>query len=1092
MRKITLCFFLFICFSFWSFAQNKQALNKNNTSVITNANPQNSNNFGVQLNQENQNFFNQNGVVRCLTVEKNEQYNQLNPNRQSKDEFENWLAPLLQEHKMRVAQEKANGTFRQAVVEIPIIFHVVSGSPGDAADLDAIYVNAQIDQLNLDFGNLAGGASGPWAAVAADAQIVFVPAQIDPSGNQLPEPGINRVYGYPGTLTDADFDGTIKPATIWDRTKYCNNWTGNLGGGLLGYAQFPDNSTLPGMPGGAGGSTQTDGVVCLYSSIGSIATPHPQGGVYAAGRTLTHEIGHWIGLRHIWGDGGCNVDDFCADTPAQGTSSNGCPTTQNSCTGGARDMVENFMDYSYDTCMNLFTADQVARMAVVLANSPGRQELPNSNTGATSPIVSFSNSLQSAIENTDCSFTDYTIALSIGTGASQNATANLSVNGGTALNGTDYTLLNNSVTFAAGSTANQNVTVRVFNDGFVEGDETIDLTFSLNANGGDATVGNNNLTITISDDDIVPINTQNVTLIDSDVEATDTTPWFVIDNDGDTRNFAGASGLTYPGITGDFFYSASNGSALGAPGNYTPDNFLLSDAITIPNGATNVNLSFGIGGFQDSEPYRVYWTTDDSSVATIIGGTTGTQISSGNTIDGGGQVITINMNAYSGQTGYLAFRHLSPGTNNGNGRTNGLLLLDNILLEATIAKFIQTAVNENISAYEVNLPGSGTIYTSDISSTDLMLDISNNNANDYGCVNVSVNRAGNSTQTYNGSTGNNLVLNKTFNITTTNTPASGDLSVDFYITSAEMTGFTSTTGLTSNDLFAYREGSNDVVALTASSFGSDFKLSGNFTGLNGTYYLGAEGAFRSRIAPKMFLSGPTLTAGLMSDALRAGGYIPTTSPYADGVSVNATVFNTTGANAIVDWVWLELRDAATNTTIAASRSALLQRDGDVVDLDGTSPVLINATGKNYFVVINHRNHLGAMSLNTVALSETAVSVDFTNGSVSTFGTNAQKDMGSGVFGLWAGDLNNDGRVRYAGSGNDINDLQSTINNYPTNTSGSNFFPFNGYNNLDLDMNGQIRYAGSGNDTNKLQAIISNFPGNVSGSNFYPISQQIPN
>ena len=1092
MRKITFCSILFICFSFLTNAQNKQALNKNSTTVLTNSNVQNSNGLGVQLNQENQNFYNQNGVVRCLTEEKNQEYSQLNPNRQTKDEFENWLAPLLQEHKQRVAQQKANGTFLQAVVEIPIIFHVVSGSPGDAADLDAIYVNAQIDQLNLDFGNQAGGATGPWAAVAADAQIVFVPAQIDPNGNQLAEPGINRVYGYPGTLTDTTFDNTIKPATIWDRTKYCNNWTGNLGGGLLGYAQFPDNSTLPGMPGGAGGSTQTDGVVCLYSSIGSIATPHPQGGVYAAGRTLTHEIGHWIGLRHIWGDGGCNVDDFCADTPAQGTSSNGCPTTQNSCTGGARDMVENFMDYSYDTCMNLFTADQVARMAVVLANSPGRTELPNSNTGAANPIVSFSILSQTINEGTDCNFTDIQIGLSIAQGASQNANATVSINGGSATNNVDFTLLNNNVTFSAGATAGQNVTLRVFNDGFVEGNETVNLTFSLNANGGDATAGNNNMTLTINDDDFVPVNTQTITLIDSDVEATDTTPWFVIDNDGDTNNFLSldGGGPFYTGIDGVFFGSESNGGALGTGGNFTPDNILLSDAITIPAGASVATLSFGIGGFQDSEPYRVYWTTDDTDVSTIIAGT---QIAAGNTIDSEGQVVTINMAAYAGQTGYLAFRHLSPGTagGGGNARTNGILLIDNILFEATVAKYIQTAVNSAVSNYEVNLPTSGTIYTSDIVTTDLMLDITNNDSFDYGCTDVSVSRAGSSTQSYNGSTGLNLVMDKTFTINTTNTTSSGDTNVDFYITTAEMNGFTSTTGLTSNDLIAYREGSNDVVALTASAFGSDFKLTGDFTGLNGTYYLGAEGAFRSRIAPKMFLSGPAFSAGLMNDALRSGGYLPTTSPYADGLTVNATVFNTTGANAIVDWVWLELRDATTNTTISASRSALLQRDGDVVDVDGTSSVLINATGKNYFVVVNHRNHLGTMSTNTIALSATAVSVDFTNGSVSTFGTNAQKDMGSGVFGLWAGDSNNDSSIQYSGSTPDTPSILSFVLNDSGNFLNLPTYAVTGYFNGDVNMDGNTQYAGTSPDTPSILQNVLSHPGNFLNFSTYLITQQLP-
>ena len=229
----------------------------------------------------------------------------------------------------------------------------------------------------------------------------------------------------------------------------------------------------------------------------------------------------------------------------------------------------------------------------------------------------------------------------------------------------------------------------------------------------------------------------------------------------------------------------------------------------------------------------------------------------------------------------------------------------------------------------------------------------------------------------------------------------------------------------------------------------------------------------------------------MNDDLRSNGYIPTTSPYSDAITCDAAVFNVTGNDAIVDWVWVELRDATNNTTISASTSALLQRDGDVVDVDGTSPVLINVTGKNYFVVVNHRNHLGAMSLNTIALSGTAATVDFTNGSVSTFGTNAQKDMGSGVFGLWAGDLNGDNVIRFAGPNNDTNILKTTIVNHPSNTTGSVFFPYNAYDNFDLDLNGQVRFGGPGNDSNILKSIISNFPGNTTGSVFYPVNQQLP-
>ncbi|WP_181256198.1 BspA family leucine-rich repeat surface protein [Aurantibacter aestuarii] len=257
------------------------------------------------------------------------------------------------------------------------------------------------------------------------------------------------------------------------------------------------------------------------------------------------------------------------------------------------------------------------------------------------------------------------------------------------------------------------------------------------------------------------------------------------------------------------------------------------------------------------------------------------------------------------------------------------------------------------------------------------------------------------------------------------------------------------------------------------------------------------------IAPVVYLQGATINpnAGeetLMRDDLRVGNYLPTTSPYADALICEATVFNTGGtsgtgaiADNIVDWVWVELRDATDNTNVITGRSALLQRDGDVVDLDGVSSLELRTYSDNYYVVVNHRNHLGVMTQNTVALSSTATFVDFTNASTLTYGTNAQNDLGSGVFGLWAGDLNGDNVVRFAGPGNDTNILKTTVVNYPSNTTGSIFFPYNAYDNFDLDMNSQVRFGGPGNDSNILKSIIISFPGNSTGSIFYPISQQLP-
>ena len=368
----------------------------------------------------------------------------------------------------------------------------------------------------------------------------------------------------------------------------------------------------------------------------------------------------------------------------------------------------------------------------------------------------------------------------------------------------------------------------------------------------------------------------------------------------------------------------------------------------------------------------------------------------------------------------------------------------------------------------------------DANTTNLMLDINNINGFDYGCVDVSVNRAGNGTQSYNGSTGANLVMDKTFAITPANTTSNKDTEVSFYVTQAELSAITTATGLNNNQLFAHREGSNDIIALSATAFGTDFKLTGTFTGLNGTYYIGAEGAFKTRLAPKVFLSGPAMSGGLMDDALRVANYLPTTSPYSDNLTVNPSVFNVTGANAIVDWVWVELRDATDNTVVSASKSALLQRDGDVVDLDGTSALTIVTPSKSFYVVINHRNHLATMTNATIALSATPVTVDFTNG-MTTFGTNAQKDMGSGTFGLWAGDANGDGKINYLGAASDALNVRSTVFNDPNNTvfggpPVANYGSL-GYTNSDINLTGQTYYIGALSDVLSLRSNILSHPSN---------------
>ncbi|HRT54873.1 MAG TPA: hemagglutinin protein, partial [Flavobacteriales bacterium] len=187
------------------------------------------------------------------------------------------------------------------------------------------------------------------------------------------------------------------------------------------------------------------------------------------------------------------------------------------------------------------------------------------------------------------------------------------------------------------------------------------------------------------------------------------------------------------------------------------------------------------------------------------------------------------------------------------------------------------------------------------------------------------------------------------------------------------------------------------------------------------------------------------------------------------------VLAVTGSNAIVDWVIVELRSTATPTTVVASCAALVQRDGDVVALDGTSPVSIAVASGAYHVAIRHRNHLGVMTQNGVALSNTPSTVDFTSVATSTYGTNARKSM-AGAFpaqALWAGDVTFNGQVKYTGGGNDRDPVLTTVGSAtPGNT-------VNAYSTRDVNLNGQVKYTGSSNDRDPILLNVgSATPNNI--------------
>lgn len=270
----------------------------------------------------------------------------------------------IEEHTKDFVKNNPHG--QRVVVTIPVVVHVVYNT--GTQNVSNAQIQTQLDVLNADFRKLNADASSIPAAfqsVAADCEINFCLAQRDPAGNTTT--GIQRRQT---TVTSFSTNDAVKYYSqggldAWDRNKYLNIWVCNMGGGILGYAQFP------------GGTAATDGVVILYTALGTIGTATSP---FNKGRTATHEVGHWLNLRHIWGDTNCG-SDLVADTPTHNTANYGCPTYPHysTCSGQPVEMTMNYMDYSDDACMYMFTAGQKTRMQAVLTTGGARVSLATSN-----------------------------------------------------------------------------------------------------------------------------------------------------------------------------------------------------------------------------------------------------------------------------------------------------------------------------------------------------------------------------------------------------------------------------------------------------------------------------------------------------------------------------------------------------------------------------------------------------------------------------------------------------------------------------------------------------------------------------------------
>ncbi len=278
----------------------------------------------------------------------------------------------------------------EKLIRIPVVVHVihnVSGNPtssGPSANISDQQIQSQIKVLNDDYRRKTGSRGFNTNPVGVDMRIEFYLATRDPQGK--PSTGITRTFNSQELFDVFDDNALLSSIAYWDSEKYLNIWVTSLKDNYLGLAEFPTGEfnglELDEI------SPKIDGIMIDHTVFGN-RTGTATTGIYSYGRTLTHEVGHWLGLLHIWGDEFCG-DDYCSDTPPQerGNLSTSCNLKYSFCNGNKTlNMSENFMDYSPDSCMSVFTVEQSRRVRAILELSKRRKRLIT-NAEFNLPVVS--------------------------------------------------------------------------------------------------------------------------------------------------------------------------------------------------------------------------------------------------------------------------------------------------------------------------------------------------------------------------------------------------------------------------------------------------------------------------------------------------------------------------------------------------------------------------------------------------------------------------------------------------------------------------------------------------------------------------------
>jgi len=445
------------------------------------------------------------------------------------------------------------------------------------------------------------------------------------------------------------------------------------------------------------------------------------------------------------------------------------------------------------------------------------------------PYVSAINNIQPISEATDCSYQDIDLTIRIAKIATQNADVTLSVTGGTATANEDFELLTTSVTFVAGNDTNKTATLRVYNDAFVEGEENIVISLALNANGGDAELSN--------------INQFNISILDNDYNAENSSyTLFSEDFENDLSAFTVIGGAGSNFAIGNA--AAASSTYFDASGNDTNFIFVNDDDCNcdMSDERIMINMAFDFTDYVGASINFDYAYEDDNGTynndlfvqASTDNGTTWTTVGTELAVTSW-DANSVDLSAYAGQSNVLLSFFYTDTTNWAYGAA-----IDNLTVKAIGNAEVQVATN-NATAANLPLFSAGTIDAFDATNGNIMASITGTSDFDYGCTSVEVSRNGSGAQPYNGSVAPALVADKTFTITPTNTNPSGESTISFFLTEAELDGWETATGDMRANLRALKNNGStpEEVATTITAFGDNSKVTATFTtGIDGTYYFG--------------------------------------------------------------------------------------------------------------------------------------------------------------------------------------------------------------------------------------------------------------